>query len=126
MPSTGGAARGLRRPLFAVILQPPPDAARRRVAIDHSPAGDLLGMTSDIRRTPNKLAAASLAGNAVVILLVWLLFLWVSRVSSLSGLNSVQGYLVWFTALVPAVLIIAANIALARQLWRGGFHEPGE
>ncbi len=120
------AAHGLRRPAYAVILHPPLDAARLRVAFVHRPAGELLGMTSDIRRTPNKLAAASLAGNAVVIFLLWLVFLWVSQVNSLSGLNSVQGNLVWFTALVPAVLMIAANITLALQLWRGGFRKPGE
>lgn len=83
-------------------------------------------MTSDTRRTPNKLAAASLAGNAVVIFLVWLLFLWVSQVNSLSGLNSIHGNLVWLTAAVPAVIMIAANLTLALQLWRGGFDKPGE
>lgn len=78
-------------------------------------------MTSDTRSTPNKLGAASLAANAVVVFVVWLIVFWASRVNSLSGLNGVQGFLTWFTAAIPAVLIIAANLTLARQLWRGGF-----
>lgn len=78
-------------------------------------------MTSDTRRTPNKLAAASMASGAVVIFLVWLVFFWVGGVSSLSGVNSVHGNLIRLTTAIPAIIIIAAYLTLARQLWRGGF-----
>ncbi len=78
-------------------------------------------MTTVTRKSPNKLGAISLMGNASVLFLVWLVFFWVSRTNSLGGLNSVHSSLTLITVGVPAFFMIWANLALARQLWRGGF-----
>lgn len=80
-------------------------------------------MTDQTQRKPNKLGAASLATNAVIIFLIWLVFFWAGGVNALGGVNGVHGFLIRFTAAIPAALIIAANIAVARQLWAGGFKE---
>lgn len=78
-------------------------------------------MTIATRKTPNKLGALSLIGNASIIFLLWLVFFWAGSTNSLGGVNSVHGQLIRITAGVPVVLMMWANLALARQLWRGGF-----
>ena len=81
-------------------------------------------MANSTHRTPNRLGALSMLSGAGVVLLVWLLFLWVGIPNSLSGLNPVHGFLVQLTTAVPVLLIAAAYLTLARQLWRGGYDDP--
>lgn len=81
-------------------------------------------MAIELVRKPNKPAAISMVVNATVIFLVWLVFLLASTSNPLSGLNPVHGFLTWFTAAVPAAVMIVANLTLARQLWRGGLGSP--
>ena len=63
-----------------------------------------------------RLGALALFGGAGAVLLVWLLFFWVGSRSALGGLDDVHSFLTRLTTAVPAVLIIAAHIVLARQL----------
>lgn len=63
-----------------------------------------------------RLGAMALAGGAGAVLLVWLLFFWVGSRNAMSGQDEVQSFLIRVTTLVPAVLIIAAHLAIARQL----------
>ena len=63
-----------------------------------------------------KLGALSFLGNAGVVLLLYALFFWAGGTNLLSGVDDVHGFLIRLTTLVPAVLIILANLALARQL----------
>lgn len=81
-------------------------------------------MAIELLKRPNKAAAIPMLTNAVVVFLVWCIFFVASRTNPLSGLDRVQGFLVWFIAAIPAALIISACIALARQLWRGGLDAP--
>ncbi|HEY0970964.1 MAG TPA: hypothetical protein VGE02_08340 [Gemmatimonadales bacterium] len=71
-----------------------------------------------------RLGAISLFGGAGAVLLVWLLFFWVSTTNILSGLDDVHSFLTRITTLVPAVIIIAAHVALARQLLGAARHRP--
>lgn len=93
----------------------------QRIATAHSTAGDPVGMTIATRKTPNKLGALSLMGNAFILFLIWLVFFWAGSTNPLGGVNSVHGSLIRITVGVPAIIMIAANLVLARQLWRGGF-----
>lgn len=67
-----------------------------------------------------KLGALSLLGNAGVVVLLYALFFWVGGTSSLSGVDDVHGFLIRLATLMPAVLIILANLALARTLLAAG------
>lgn len=74
-------------------------------------------MTNGHRNTGlERVGALALFGGAGVVLLVWLLFFWVGSTNVLSGLDDVHGFLTRLTTLVPAALIIASMVALARQL----------
>jgi uncharacterized membrane protein len=78
---------------------------------------DGLGMTNGQRNARfARLGAMALAGGAVAVLLVWLLFLWVGAINRMSGQDEVHSFLTRLTTAVPAVLIIAAHLAIARQL----------
>ena len=63
-----------------------------------------------------RLGALALFGGAGAVLVVWLFFFWIAGTSTLSGLDDVHSFLTRLTTLVPAVLIIAAHVAIARQL----------
>ncbi|HEU4629094.1 MAG TPA: hypothetical protein VFS08_05090 [Gemmatimonadaceae bacterium] len=63
-----------------------------------------------------RFGALSMLGNAVIVLLVWLLFFWVGGTSRLSGVNAVHGWLIRLTSAIPATIIVTACLALARQL----------
>ena len=63
-----------------------------------------------------KFGALSLLGNAGVVVLLYALFFWVGGTSSQSGVDDVHGFLIRLSTLVPAVLIILANVVLARTL----------
>ena len=63
-----------------------------------------------------KFGALSLLGNAGVVVLLYALFFWVGGTNALSGVDDVNSFLIRLTTLVPAVLIILANLALARTL----------
>lgn len=63
-----------------------------------------------------RLGALVFFGAAGVVLLMWLLFFWVGSTSALSGQDDVHSFLTRVTTLVPAVIIIASLLALARQL----------
>ena len=63
-----------------------------------------------------RLGALALFGGAGAVLLVWLLFFWVGSTNALSGQDDVHSFLTRLTTLVPAVIIIASLVALARQL----------
>ena len=49
-------------------------------------------------------------------MLLYALFFWAGGTNALSGVDDVHGFLIRLTTLVPAVLIILANLALARTL----------
>jgi hypothetical protein len=83
------------------------------------------GMTKGHRNaTLARLGALALFGGAGAVLLVWLLFFWVSTTSALSGLDDVNSFLTRLTTAVPAALIIAAHIALARQFLGAARRRP--
>ncbi len=63
-----------------------------------------------------RLGSLALVGGAVVVFLLWVLFFWVAARRPLSGVDGVHGFLIRLTTLVPAVLIILAHLAVARQL----------
>jgi|GEM_PF-4147771 len=81
-------------------------------------------MAIELVRKPNKAAAIPMVINAVVVFLVWCIFFLASTSNPLSGMNGVQGFLVWFIAAIPATLVIAACLTIGRQLWRGGLDTP--
>lgn len=70
--------------------------------------------TRDTR--PLKFGALSLLGNAGFVVLLYALFFWVAGTNVLSGVDDVNSFLIRLSTLVPAVLIILANLALARTL----------
>lgn len=63
-----------------------------------------------------KFGALSLLGNAGVVVLLYALFFWVGGTNRFSGVDDVHGFLIRVATLVPAVLIILANVVLARTL----------
>ena len=63
-----------------------------------------------------KFGALSLLGNAGVVVLLYALFFWVAATNSLSGVDTVHSFLIRLSTLVPAIIIIAAHVALARNL----------
>ena len=72
-----------------------------------------------------KLGALSLVGGAGAVLLLYVLFFWVGSHSILSGTDDVNGFLIRLSTLVPAVLIILAHLALARQLMAAARYRAG-
>lgn len=63
-----------------------------------------------------KLGALSLAAGAGFFLLAWVFFFWLSIRNPLAGLDAVHQFQTRVTTLVPAVLIIAAHLAVAKTL----------
>ena len=63
-----------------------------------------------------RLGAMALVAGAGAVLLLWLVFLWAGLRSRLSGVDDVHGFLIQLTTAVPAVLLILAHLAVARQL----------
>ena len=64
-----------------------------------------------------KLGSLALMGGAAAVLLLWLLFLFAGATTDpRSGVDDVHGFLIRLTTAVPAVLIIMAHLAVARQL----------
>jgi hypothetical protein len=74
-------------------------------------------MVDDIRNARfARLGAMALMGGAGAVVLVWLLFFWISSRNAVSGLDDVTTFVVRVATAVPAVLIISAHLAIARQL----------
>lgn len=63
-----------------------------------------------------RLGAMALMGASVVVVLLWLVFFLAGGQSSLSGVDGVHGALIRLSTAVPAVLIILAQLAIARGL----------
>ena len=63
-----------------------------------------------------RLGSLSLLAGAGGVLLLWVLFFWVGTSRPPSGLDDVHGFLTRLTTLVPALLIAAAHVAVARTL----------
>ncbi len=80
-----------------------------------SPQG--IGMTNGDRNVRwMKLGSLALLGGAGGVLLLWLVFLLAGSTSRLSGVDDVHGFLIRLTTAIPALLIILAHVAVARQL----------
>ena len=64
-----------------------------------------------------KLGSLALLGGAAAVLLLWLVFFFAGSTSTPpSGVDDVHGFLIRLTTAVPAVLLVLAHVAVARQL----------
>ena len=63
-----------------------------------------------------KLGSLALLAGAGGVFLAWLVFFWSGATNLLSGVDDVHGFLIRLSTLVPALLIILAHVAVARQL----------
>ncbi|MFL5578101.1 MAG: hypothetical protein ACJ79S_19290 [Gemmatimonadaceae bacterium] len=68
-----------------------------------------------------KLGALGAVGAAIGVLLIYLFLVWVTRSQTLTGgMDPIQQTVTWIATAIPALLIAAANLAIARQLWASG------
>jgi divalent metal cation (Fe/Co/Zn/Cd) transporter len=68
-----------------------------------------------------KLAALGAVGVSLALVAIYAFLCWVSLSRNVTGgIDPQQQHVAWIAMLVPALLIIAAHLAVARHLWAWG------
>lgn len=67
-----------------------------------------------------KLGALGALGGAFAVLLVYVLIAWVALPVRTGGMDQISATVTWIACAVPAILLIALQLVMARVLWQAG------